>query len=317
MGTVQILIEYCDFQTNLWYQSILQHAELPFASGGLRQAYFANFINSQGLFSSNDGMVLKIPFNNLMDEVSARNQVMMQARCQEYSNKYNSIEGVVKRVEYVQSHLLKFLTGRWAGFYATIEKYIDGSYEKHNTVNPKLDGVALTPRNTPQAFSHFTFEVSGKTEIVVDVQGVGDIYTDPQLYSIDKRYGPADYGIVGISNFFKNHKCNAVCMALGLQQIIPVCISFGLDPILSVQIGLGQYPIISFCIGLGIDPITSLRIGQGQHLVISNFISQGFDLGTSIYMFLSLEQSKSMIVNTGITCVPQSRLPANILSIAQ
>ena len=36
-----------------------------------------------------------------------------------------------------------------------------------------------------QAFSHFTFERSGHQLIVVDVQGVGDLYTDPQIHTSD------------------------------------------------------------------------------------------------------------------------------------
>lgn len=36
---------------------------------------------------------------------------------------------------------------------------------------------------TPQAFSHFTFERSGHQLIVVDIQGVGDLYTDPQIHT--------------------------------------------------------------------------------------------------------------------------------------
>lgn len=35
----------------------------------------------------------------------------------------------------------------------------------------------------PQAFSHFTFERSGHQLIVVDIQGVGDLYTDPQIHT--------------------------------------------------------------------------------------------------------------------------------------
>lgn len=34
-----------------------------------------------------------------------------------------------------------------------------------------------------QAFSHFTFERSGHQLIVVDIQGVGDLYTDPQIHT--------------------------------------------------------------------------------------------------------------------------------------
>ena len=33
-------------------------------------------------------------------------------------------------------------------------------------------------RQTPHAFSHFTFERSGHEMIVVDVQGVGDLFID-------------------------------------------------------------------------------------------------------------------------------------------
>ena len=34
-----------------------------------------------------------------------------------------------------------------------------------------------------QAFSHFTYSNSSRTEMVVDIQGVGRWFTDPQLHS--------------------------------------------------------------------------------------------------------------------------------------
>ncbi len=34
-----------------------------------------------------------------------------------------------------------------------------------------------------KAFSHFTFEASCHEQIVVDIQGVGDLYTDPQIHT--------------------------------------------------------------------------------------------------------------------------------------
>eukprot|EP01051_Picozoa_sp_SAG22_P002976 SAG22_NODE_138_length_18031_cov_5.796621_24_plen_76_part_00 len=36
-------------------------------------------------------------------------------------------------------------------------------------------------RNTPQAYSHFTYEASGRQMIVCDIQGVEDVFTDPQV----------------------------------------------------------------------------------------------------------------------------------------
>jgi hypothetical protein len=45
-------------------------------------------------------------------------------------------------------------------------------------------------RNTPQAFSHFTWVASRKQLIVCDIQGVGydkhDLYTDPQVHTADQ-----------------------------------------------------------------------------------------------------------------------------------
>lgn len=43
--------------------------------------------------------------------------------------------------------------------------------------------MPLTSVVSPQAFSHFTFERSGHQLIVVDIQGVGDLYTDPQIHT--------------------------------------------------------------------------------------------------------------------------------------
>lgn len=41
-----------------------------------------------------------------------------------------------------------------------------------------------------KAFSHFTFEASCHQLIVVDIQGVGDLYTDPQIHTS----GGIEYG---------------------------------------------------------------------------------------------------------------------------
>ena len=58
-----------------------------------------------------------------------------------------------------------------------------GDYVKYNSNSGYINDKTL--RRTPQAFSHFTFERSGHQLIVVDVQGVGDLYTDPQVSSQD------------------------------------------------------------------------------------------------------------------------------------
>lgn len=89
-----------------------------------------------------------------------------------------------------------------------LEHYIEGKYIKYNSNSGFVrdDNIRLTPQvSRPrlplppppagpppflltgavplQAFSHFTFERSGHQLIVVDIQGVGDLYTDPQIHT--------------------------------------------------------------------------------------------------------------------------------------
>jgi len=59
-----------------------------------------------------------------------------------------------------------------------MEHFIEGEYIKYNS---NSGFVSELTRQTPHAFSHFSFERSGHGLIVVDIQGVGDLYTDPQV----------------------------------------------------------------------------------------------------------------------------------------
>jgi elongation factor 2 kinase len=70
-----------------------------------------------------------------------------------------------------------------------------------------------------QAFSHFTYEVTRGYKICVDIQGVGDLYTDPQIHTLDgMSYGEGNLGLRGMALFFRSHECNSLCERLKLKQ---------------------------------------------------------------------------------------------------
>ena len=55
--------------------------------------------------------------------------------------------------------------------------FVEGEYVKHNNNSGFVDTKLV--RTTPHAFSAYTHHASGGAEMIVDVQGVGDLFTDP------------------------------------------------------------------------------------------------------------------------------------------
>ena len=68
-----------------------------------------------------------------------------------------------------------------------------------------------------QAFSHWTYAYTRGALMVVDIQGVGDTYTDPQIHTWNsKAFTKGNLGASGQERFFATHQCNAVCAYLSL-----------------------------------------------------------------------------------------------------
>ncbi|KAL1007574.1 hypothetical protein UPYG_G00088560 [Umbra pygmaea] len=112
-----------------------------------------------------------------------------------------------------------------AGQWFAIEECITGEFRKFNNNN----GDEIIPTNlleeTMLAFTHWTYEYTRGELLVLDLQGVGEILTDPSVIksgekgSYDMIFGPANLGDDAIRNFRAKHHCNSCCRKLKLPDL--------------------------------------------------------------------------------------------------
>lgn len=93
--------------------------------------------------------------------------------------------------------------------YMLVERFITGKDEygrgfiKHNSNIGYIDDNER--RLTPQVFSAATFWLSRGAAMVTDIQGVGDLYTDPQVHCRSQKFGTGDLGRRGMAFFFQSY----------------------------------------------------------------------------------------------------------------
>eukprot|EP00826_Nyctotherus_ovalis_P066042 TRINITY_DN9735_c0_g2_i1.p1 TRINITY_DN9735_c0_g2~~TRINITY_DN9735_c0_g2_i1.p1 ORF type:complete len:596 (-),score=171.42 TRINITY_DN9735_c0_g2_i1:129-1916(-) len=107
------------------------------------------------------------------------------------------------------------------------QKLLSGDYIKYNN-NYGWTNTKIKEESScllAQAFSHFTYEYSMGTMMVVDIQGTtnkkgGLFITDPAIHSLlfKNRFGETNHGKIGIIRFFQTHKCNDYCKKLWLSD---------------------------------------------------------------------------------------------------
>jgi len=201
-----------DPKTRAWARTLInvvvetQH----FAAGNLRTAFHMRDLSVAG---DDSRYVLKMSKDPEEETQTYYADVEMQMEAKMYAELYNATNPP-KRVDFLDAYVLE-LKDRPNTPICAVEMYIDGEYKKFNNNWSWSDDE----RNTPQAFSHFTFERSNRSILVCDIQGVGDTWTDPQIHSHNgEGYGKGNMGIDGINRFLESHTCNQIC---GYLQLPP------------------------------------------------------------------------------------------------
>lgn len=158
------------------------------------------------------------------DEVYFRD-VHMQFVAKTWADHFNQ-QNPPKRIEMIPAVVLERKDPETlSSEYFAVERYIGEGFEKFNSnhFTPQLL-MSQTSRETPDAFSHFTYDASGGRLLVADIQGVGDVYTDPQILTPEDKqfeFGVGNTAEEGIKLWFASHQCRSLCHHLQLQHPFP------------------------------------------------------------------------------------------------
>eukprot|EP01063_Lacrimia_lanifica_P017251 TRINITY_DN2407_c0_g3_i1.p1 TRINITY_DN2407_c0_g3~~TRINITY_DN2407_c0_g3_i1.p1 ORF type:complete len:823 (+),score=287.44 TRINITY_DN2407_c0_g3_i1:55-2469(+) len=220
-------IVYCvDTKTFRVRRTAMQMEKEEFARGAMRACWRMMRHRADGGHDAcvakqyfNEDQTSKLPARSLMKYYV---DTKMQCVAKHYAKMFSAHPECSNTIDFVEAYMIRRAHDLVAAPHADpslkqlycVEHYLSGTYVKHNN----NAGYTLTSRSTPQAFSHYTYAKSEGRLMVVDIQGVGDLYTDPQIHtSCGTDFGDGNLGVTGFALYFQTHVCNFQCKAMKLK----------------------------------------------------------------------------------------------------
>jgi elongation factor 2 kinase len=224
-------------ETQTWFEdeTIVKMEKEPFTHGAMRFCYRMKKRSPPPQSASNhrfhnygwtraSNYVAKAYQKNDVIDISdeaknnVRNDILLQYEASHWSQRFNERDPP-KKIIFIRAYAIEFPDRPGKPWFA-VERFISGSdsygvaFHKHNTNSGFVDEDLH--RFTPQVFSAFSFYASRGNRLVADIQGVGDLYTDPQVLSSDYRFGDGDLGPRGMALFFKTFRHNTLADCMGI-----------------------------------------------------------------------------------------------------
>ncbi|KAI1459989.1 hypothetical protein F4805DRAFT_455378 [Annulohypoxylon moriforme] len=198
-------------------QLVIDAWSIPFGQGGHRTAAYARTPASTNRFVVKS---FKQPGKQIaeLDE-----HTECQAMCRAFAIEFNALVDPSYSIDFVTTVALTSKSSTDVGSKCiSLEPYIDGTYVKYNDNYGYVNDDQSNPSNhAAQAFSHFTFERSKGRFLVNDLQGAGNLLTDPAIHTRDEnRFKLCNTNLheEGFKRFMTTHNCNNLCRVLQLRS---------------------------------------------------------------------------------------------------
>uniref|UniRef100_A0A7S4QDH5 Alpha-type protein kinase domain-containing protein n=2 Tax=Ditylum brightwellii TaxID=49249 RepID=A0A7S4QDH5_9STRA len=229
-----------DHKTNQWSsdETIVKIQKEPFTNGAMRHCYRMKKIATPPKHSSNHrfhsygwshafnyvakAYLVDDGTNSVDTSQEAKNavfnDVVLQYEAAHWAEKFNDADPP-RKIDFIRAYAMEFPDRPNSPVFA-VERFIAGKgsygagFTKHNTNSGFVD--LDLHRITPQVFSAYSFYASQGTRLVADIQGIGDLYTDPQILSDDYRFGDGDLGPRGMALFFKTFRHCSFSDSMGI-----------------------------------------------------------------------------------------------------
>jgi len=219
-----------EFHEQQWRASPVARRIQPHMRGGMRLVY--SFRDEQVTVGEVDWMVAKCS-RFLNEALNTRTIVETHAKSSAVAryyaahfNKQLRISGKTMASIFFVPCFVYEATDQLALEEANVfaaERYLPGVFLKYNSNNGYVSEGFMKHQDVMQAFTHFTFDASEGQMMVADLQGVARdaeaILTDPQVLSLDGRFGPGDLAASGMRACLAAHRCGPACRALGLKPV--------------------------------------------------------------------------------------------------
>uniref|UniRef100_A0A7S3GC78 Alpha-type protein kinase domain-containing protein n=1 Tax=Palpitomonas bilix TaxID=652834 RepID=A0A7S3GC78_9EUKA len=235
----RVLIHIFDAQSKTWsrFSSEVAMDQHPFSEGALRKAFHIH------LWWPGKKVPLEMVGKVSKDPSEPREtyfkDVQAQAIAKKLADDFNACKPPQK-IDFIPAYVLELVDQRGRPLMGA-EPRLSGDFIKASN---NLGGVmGEDPRaanrkdaqelvDLAQCYSHFSYEVSSRNVLVCDIQGVGGLWTDPQIHSSNpKHFGKGNLGETGIRAFLMRHRCSEMCERVGL----PKCTSSNVQAMLGPQ----------------------------------------------------------------------------------